>query len=155
MIETRRRAYLEALDIEVWLRKPESGPTAERNAGRLALEDGTGSVLLLCRDPGEKSTPVARDIGRLLGLVAVWGWPDPEPGPCGPTLAEAVDQRLLTRIVVFGSGLAERLFGGAAPTLVGSAAVAVAPDLDELALSGDCRRGLWRLVREFRSAGAR
>lgn len=62
MIEAQRRAYLEAMDISVWLGKP-----AETDRNRIIIGPGSGSTLLLCRDPGESATPLASDICRYLG----------------------------------------------------------------------------------------
>lgn len=143
MIESQRRAYLEALDITVWLQKPAVDDSMQAGSPRLTMEPGSGSTLLLCRDPGEKAAPVAVDICRYLGDDAVWGWPDPEQVPSNPSVGEAIDQRLFTRVVIFGAKLAERLFGDAVPPILRSAQVIVCADLDELALGGACRKSLW------------
>jgi len=148
MIESQRRAYLEALDIVVWLRKPAIDDTAPANTQRLTMEPGSGSTLLLCRDGGEKMSPVAADIYRYLGDDAVWGWPDPDQHPSNPSVTEAVDQRLFTRVVVFGAKLAERLFENAVPSILRSAQVIVSDDLDELSLAGPSRKSLWRKLNE-------
>lgn len=153
MIESQRRAYLEALDITVWLQKPVVDNSIQANADRLTLEAGSGSTLLLCRDAGEKAAPVASDIYRYLGDDAVWGWPDSEQNPSNPSVGEAIDQRLFTRVVIFGELLAERLFDDAVPSILRSAQVVVCADLDELALAGACRKSLWRLLTDSSSAG--
>jgi len=148
MIESQRRAYLEALDITVWLRKPAVDDLAPANPERLALESGSGCTLLLCRDAGERASPIAADICRYLGDDAVWGWPDPEQDLSNPSVVEAVDQRLITRVVILGAKLAERLFDDAIPSVLKSAQVVVSSDLDELVLSGACRKSLWRMLND-------
>ena len=151
MIESQRRAYLEALDITVWLQKPAVDESMEMHSHRLMMEPGSGSTLLLCRDAGEKTAPVAGDICRYLGNDAVWGWPDPQQNPSNPLVAEAVDQRLFTRVVIFGAKLAERLFEGAVPPVLRSAQMVVSADLDELVLAVACRKSLWRMLSDSRS----
>jgi hypothetical protein len=153
MIESQRRAYLEALDITVWLQKPAGYDSMQADSSRLTMEPGSGSTLLLCRDAGEKAAPVAVDICRYLGEEAVWGWPDPEQVPSNPSVGEAIDQRLFTRVVIFGDKLAERLFGDAVPSILRSAQVVVSADLDELALGGACRKSLWLLLNDSGAAG--
>ena len=138
MMEAQRQAYLEAMGINVWVRKPVMDDSL-----RLLLGPGTGSTLLLCRDAGEQSVAIGADIGRFLGGDPVWAWPDTEQGNDSPGLKAAVDQQLFTRVVIFGASLAERLFGGAVPPVVGSARTIVSADLDEMALSGSARKALW------------
>lgn len=152
-MESQRRAYLEALDITVWLQKATVDESMQADARRLTIESGSGSTLLLCRDAGEKSAPVAVDICRYLGNDAVWGWPDQEQVLSNPSVGQAIDQRLFTRVIVFGAKLAERLFGDAVPAILGSAQVVVSADLDELALGGACRKSLWLLLNDSSSAG--
>jgi len=141
MAELRRRAYLEAMGFDVWLRRP-SGP----EPGRLVVGPGSGSTLLVCAAPAASGGRLAADIARAIGSEPVWAWPDPKGDPGRPGVEEAVGDGLFTRLLVFGEDLARELFGAEAPRIVGSAAVAVLPDLDELAVSGSARRTLWRLI---------
>lgn len=138
MIESQRQAYLEAMDINVWVCKPGTDDSL-----RLILGPGGGSALLLCRDTDEQSVAIGADIGRFLGGDPVWAWPDPDNHEQNPELKAAVHQHLFTRVVIFGASLAERLFGGTEPPVVGSARIIVSADLDELALSGGARKALW------------
>ena len=138
MIESQRQAYLEAMDINVWVSK-----SAIDDSIRLILGPGSGSTLLLCRDAGEPSSQIASDISRYLGGNSIWAWPDAEQNPASPSVKDAVDQRLITRVIVFGIKLAEQLFDGAVPQVVRSAQTVVSADLDELALSGLARKSLW------------
>lgn len=141
MTEARRRAYLEALGVEVWLAKPpEPGP------GRLVVGPGDGSTLLVCATPEACADKLAADIVRALGRDPVWAWPDPDGQPDRPTIEQAVGDRLFTRLLVFGEGLARELFGRKPPEVLHSAAVRVAPDLSELAVRGTAKQALWRLI---------
>jgi hypothetical protein len=141
MTEARRRAYLEAMGYDVWVaRPPGPGPL------RLVLGPGAGGDLLVCASPDESGSKLAADIARALGDDPAWAWPDPDGANGGPTVEEAVADRLFTQLVVFGGELARALFGHEAPDVLGSAAVRVAPALDELAVRGAAKRAFWRLL---------
>ena len=139
MIEAQRRAYLQAMDISVWLGKP-----AAREQDRLVVGPGSGSTLLLCHSAGESATALASDICRYLDGDPVWAWPDPEGSQECPSLKYAIDAQLFTRVVLFGQTLASQLFKDQAPQILGSASIVVVPDLNELAASGRARHRLWR-----------
>jgi len=141
MTEARRRAYLEAMGYDVWVAKP-PGP----GPARLVVGPGEGGDLLVCAAPDASSSKLAADIARALGGDPVWAWPDPTGDPAQPTVEEAVGERLFTQLLVFGETLAHALFGAAPPGVVGSSAVHVAPELDELAVRGSAKRALWRLI---------
>jgi DNA polymerase III psi subunit len=141
MTEVRRRAYLEAMGLDIWLRKP---PPAERD--RLVVGPGAGSALLVCARPEASSGKLAADIARAIGSEPVWAWPEAEGDASNPTLEEAVGERLVTRLLIFGADLARALCGPKVPDVLLSAAVHVAPDLDELAARGSARRALWRAI---------
>jgi hypothetical protein len=139
MIETQRQAYLEAMGIPVWVPKA----VGEESHVRLTIASGAGSTLLVCRDGGERSNVIVSDIDRYLGNERVWAWPATDQDANSLSLQEAVDQKLFTRIVIFGTNLAQWVFNGDAPPVVGSAQTVVCADLDELALSGSSRKALW------------
>ena len=141
MIESQRRAYLEAMDINVWLGKPV--PT---DSDRLMIGPGSGSTLLLCRGADESATRMAADISRFLGDGLVWAWPDPGESPESPSLKNAIDTYLFTRIVVFGQSVAQKLFGGQVPRAQGSARIILAPDLKVVETSAGARRELWLML---------
>ena len=143
MMEAQRRAYLEAMEIGVWIAKP-----AAPDVARWVVGPGSGSTLLLCRSPEESGTPLAADIGRSLGGDPVWAWPDPEGGPEYPSLEGTIEQYLFTRVLLFGKALAGQSFQGKVPGIVGSASVKVTADMDELAVDGMARRNLWRCLSE-------
>ena len=150
MNEARRRAYLEAMGFDVWVSKHAAvaaGAEAEAGPARLVIGPGAGSMLLVCPGPETIAGRLAADIVRAVGNDPVWAWPDPDAGTQGPTLAEAVADRLFTRLVVFGDSLAATLFGGSTPEVLGSSAVGVAPGLDDLDARPEARRALWRLIR--------
>jgi DNA polymerase III psi subunit len=143
VIEQQRLAYLQALDIPVWLPRtqgPSSAPTSLPH--RVRLGPGTGSTLVVCDQPDQSSSILASDIARALEGAPVWAWPDDSAS--GLTLEEAVQDRLFTGLVVFGPGLAERLLGGAITERLGPARVLVADELDTLGGSAVARRELWR-----------
>lgn len=141
MIDARRQAYLEAMGFDVWVaRVPAQAP------GRLLLAAGQGSTLLVCARPEDRDTALAADIARAVGDEPGWAWPDPEDRPESPTLAQAIEDGLVTRVVVFGRETAERLMGEKLPTVLKSAAFAVAADLDELATRGTAKQALWKLL---------
>jgi hypothetical protein len=141
MIETQRRAYLEAMGIGVWINKP-----APPDAARWLVGPGSGSTLLLCRSPEESGTRLAADIGRSLGGDPVWAWPDPESNQENPSLEDTIEQYLFTQVVLFGTTLAGQAFNGKIPGILGSARVQVTADLDELAVDGMARRHLWQFL---------
>jgi hypothetical protein len=138
MIESQRRAYLEAMDINVWLGKP-----AAVDQDRLVIGPGSSSTLLLCHAADESATQLAADISRFLADGPVWAWTDPEGSQQYPTLEQAIDNFLFTRVVVFGQNLAEQLFSSQAPVTLGSARIVVARGLNVLEASADARRELW------------
>ena len=142
MIESRRRAYLEALGFEVWVARP---PPPQ--PGRLVVRPDQAAVLLVCGAPEESATRIAGDVVRALGCEAGWAWPDTGGDAPGVALADAVADRLIFRVIVFGQHAARWLFRDEVPPVLGAATIAVAPGLDELASEGRARRSLWRLLR--------
>jgi DNA polymerase III psi subunit len=141
MIEQRRRAYLDALGIDVWLLKPS---TADR--GRLVFSPGGGSTLLVCDSAEAAITRLACDVVRALGDDSVWAWPDPECAESSPSLEQAVARFLFTRVVIFGHDLGSQLFKGASPEVIGSARISIAPGLEELSVRGTAKQEFWNQV---------
>lgn len=141
MIEAQRRAYLEAMGIDVWINRP-----AAADGARWVVGPGSGSTLLLCRSPEESGTRLAADIGRSLEDDPVWAWPDPDGNQVNPSLEETIEQQLFTRVLLFGKGLAGQAFKGKVPGVLGSARVQLAADMDELAVDGMARRNLWQYL---------
>jgi DNA polymerase III psi subunit len=138
VIEQRRRAYLEAMGFEVWLPRP-AGPAP----GLVYLGPGDGSVLLVCESPEATGSRLAADIARAVGGNPVWAWPDGHGAGQGVTLEQAVSHRLFTQVLLLGQELAESILGGKPPDVLGSAAVTVAPGLQELGERASARQQLW------------
>lgn len=141
MNEARRRAYLDALGLDLWLlkKRPAAGL-------RLVVNPGRSSTLLICGSPEASASRFAADVVRVLGDEPAWGWPDHEGRADALELAEAVDQHLFTRVLVFGPDPAAQLFEGPPPPVLGSARIAVVDDLDELAVRGTAKKSLWKEI---------
>ncbi len=157
MTDSRRLAYLEAIGIESWLRRP-----AAAQPSRLRLGPGSGSVLLLCSEPEQTSTMLASDINRYLGSGVAWGWPcadetvsnDESADLPDFTLEQAIKERLFTRVVFFGAHLRKLLGVKSVSAVMGSAEVLDAADFDHLASQGSARRDLWLKLSQSGSAPA-
>jgi hypothetical protein len=141
MMETRRRAYLEALGLDVWAIKP---PPPQLD--RLVLQPGNGQTLLLCQQPEETAQRIAGDIARVLDQDVVWAWPDPDGRAASASLEEAIGQHLFTRVVVFGAALANRVCRGEAPRVIGSASILVTGSVSELAVRGSAKQAFWEAL---------
>lgn len=141
MIESRRRAYLEALGFDVWVARP---PAPQR--GRLQFGANPAGTLLVCATPADSATKFAGDVVRALGGDVSWAWPETDGGE-GQGLAEAIAGHLLTRVVLFGPEVVRWLFADEVPGTLGSASIAVAPALDELAIRGQAKQALWQALR--------
>ncbi len=141
MIETQRRAYLEAMGIGVWINR-----FAAHDAGRWVVGPGSGTTLLLCRTALESGTRLAADIGRSLGGDPVWAWPDPEERQEYPSLKDTIEQYLFSQVLLFGHALAGQAFKGSVPEVLACASVQVTAGLDELAVDGMARRKLWQVL---------
>ena len=144
MIDARRQQYLQAMELSVWLLRQQDEAGSGEPAS-LHIGPGNGSLLLVCSEPGETATPLAADLVRSLPAVPVWAWPAVD-GNAGVSLAEAVADRLLTGVAVFGTELSQRVFASAAPGTLGSARVVVLPALQELLSDPLARRSCWRAL---------
>jgi len=138
MIESRRRAYLDAMGLDVWALKP---PPPQPD--RLVFQPGDGDTLLLCQEPDETANRIAGDIARALGHAVVWAWPEPAGTAQSASLEQAIGQHLFTRVIVFGHALAGRVFKGNAPPVMGSARILVTQSLDQLAVRGSAKQAFW------------
>lgn len=142
MTELRRRAYLEALGIDIWLAR------SEQSAGAaLTIKPGQGSVLLIADSPSACAGELAADIQRSLGGDAVWAWPVQPGEGAGEGLDNAIRQQLFTRVVVFGKDIAGQVLGDEPPVVLLSSAITVSLRLEELAFDGQAKRSLWADLR--------
>ncbi len=139
MIESRRRAYLDAIGLDVWSIRPQ-----KPELDRLLLQPGDGSTLLICETPDETATRLAGDIARALAGEVVWAWPDREGKPQSLSIEQAVDQYLFTRVILFGVELGRRMFRSNAPMTAGSAVITITDSLDELAIRGKTKKVFWK-----------
>ena len=139
MIEAQRRAYLEAMGLEVWMAKP-----PEPDFSRLVVQPGEGGTLLVCEPAEATATRIAGDISRVLAGEAVWAWPDPEGNQECPGLEDVVSQQLFTRVVLFGKNLQQQLFRGEVPLVVGSARIISTVSIEELAVQGSAKQAFWK-----------
>jgi hypothetical protein len=144
MSEARQRAYLEALDIPVWVRKSAAEQVPGFDSPALRLGPGSGQVLLICAAVDEPAMRIATDVARSLKSEPVWAWPD--HGAAGNDISATVKEHLFTTIVLFGKDLATQLFNVAIPESLGSARLLQAPSIGELARSPRARRSLWQAI---------
>lgn len=138
MNEARRRAYLEALGLDVWVKCPDAG-----SGSLLGANQGRGSTLMVFPRSSDVESELVRDLLRAVGGDPACAWLDPDPGGDGETLEALVAGRLITRILLFGGQPAKRLFAGAVPEVFGSSRLSVAPDLGTLAKNGPAKKALW------------
>lgn len=134
-----RLAYLEALDIPVWV---SSGSQAPAASPLITLGPGTGAHLFICADRQFSSSRLAADIMRALPDHAVWAWP--EPGEPGVEVADVIDAKLITSVTLFGEELAMQLFARQVPKTVGTARLCVVGGPGDLNSDAGQRRKLWR-----------
>ncbi len=171
MIAKRQHAYLEAMNIPVWVARhqpevmltpvaeqlvaekvtpqiasqatPQAAPQTAPQATPQGLKLGPGSdgILLVCARDSDSASKLANDIARVLPKTPVWGWPDSGDSAIAPF--EAVNENLFTCVAVFGEALGQLLFGKQVPAALGSATVVILPAMSELQSSADARRKLW------------
>ena len=159
MALARRNAYLHALGIDVWVPRagadkatfvhPEPGAVSELPvslAHGLHIGPGDGNTLLLCNGPAEAATQLAADIARCLDGEPVWSWPVPAEAEPGISLQQAIEQRLFTRVLVFGQelgGFVSELASGSDAQVIASARILRTRSITELAGSPVAKRTLW------------
>lgn len=167
MIETRRRAYLEAMGFDVWVARSAAQAETQVEAqaatqfdagadeqwGRIQVGPGRGSTLLVCAAAAESASKFAADVVRALGGDPAWAWPGGGAGGDSCTLEEAIGAGLITRVFVFGDDAARWLFQGEIPSVVGSATVTSLAGLGEISRRGAAKQALWRCLQDpLRSA---
>jgi DNA polymerase III psi subunit len=175
MASARRHAYLRALGLDplvlrvspenVMCARPEGAAASESCAPGLQslhLGPGDGSILLVCNNPAEAATRLATDIARSLDSEPVWSWPRPAETGQGCTLQQIIEQRLFTRVLIFGkqagaraprlaSDLGNELAGelvsnragDADANVIASARILRTLSIGELEKSAGAKRALW------------
>lgn len=162
----RHSEYLKALGIEIWVPRvgsftagelpptlsPDHKPelplaiTARSKtvnaAARIVIGPGDGDTLLLCGNSAEAATALAADIARSLDCEPVWGWPQKDDSAPALSLQQAVQERLFTRVLVFGPDLVATT-EEAVSMVVGSARLIRSESIPVLSESGAARRALW------------
>ena len=142
MDEIRRQAYLEAIGIDVWLARPEPGQARAIHCSETAGAEA--SLLLVCERPEQADTPLAEDLVRAFGGNGCWAWPSNSEEMPAQTLADIVDERLFTRVVLFGKGMSQEVAGRQSGKVIASAQIETTVSLDELSASATARQALWR-----------
>lgn len=149
MIDARQQAYLDAMDIDVWLLRqqpltqasvPAATPAAKSPG--LKLGPGGGGVLLLCAVDVDSASRLANDIARALGNNPVWAWPHADAA----CLSDAIDENLFTTVAIFGDELASQFFEGELPASVNSANLVLLPSMQNIRDSADARQQLWNAI---------
>lgn len=159
MMDARRLAYLDAMDIDVWVPRGETSPDAgqDESGPRLVLGEGEGDILCLVGTGEEAALQLAADIGRAMRRAPTWGWPAGNPGYGAEVvnLENAVSDRQITCILVFGEGVASAVFGASRPDTVGTARIYLVPAIERLGSDRAAKRELWELMLEQGIAAGR
>jgi len=149
-MELRRRAYLQAMGIDIWVSRRH--PSTAGGLVLLGVGPGQASTVLLCAAASESDTVIGRDLARtiegLQGQAPMWAWLDPAPGDNCLDLPQLIDDRLITRVLVLGAALGDRLAAGSLPRAIGSAAILSLPGLGELAVNRAARQRAWTQLRD-------
>lgn len=161
MYTQRQTEYLKNMGIDVWVLRRDGDQAAPLPAPEISVSDGrpapagekprvllgpgTGDILLLCRDAAESASRLAADIARSLDCEPVWGWPEQNAREAGISLDRAIEDRLFTRVLVFGAAL-HQSGSGAGP--VGKARVIYTESMDVLQQQASARKALWAKLYE-------
>lgn len=149
----RQLHYLRALGVEAWVPReqadvqtaPETEQTAVVSTQPMHIGPGEGACLLVCSKPEQSASKVAADMVRLIGPSAVWAWPSGAEE--GPGLAQAIEARLFTDLVVFGPTLASELGVADEMQTLAAARIAIMPDLQDIASSTESKKSCWAAIR--------
>jgi DNA polymerase III psi subunit len=143
MTNSRQQAYLDAMGIEVWsLRDVISAAEVDQPISPgIKLGPGSGGVLLICEAADDSASRLANDIGRALGGVPVWAWPQIDD--VSVQLSDAVDEHLFTTVAIFGETLASQFFAEELPTNLNSAQLVLLPAMRDILANAEARRLLW------------
>jgi len=163
----RRHEYLQAMGIDIWIPRNRPANDAANKvaapsltetdghaacavrqasvspwAGGIVIGPGNGDTLLVCAKSEETATPLAADIARSLACDPVWAWPAPDGASAATSVSQALEERLFSRVLIFGHGLAPAIADSAA-VAAGRAQLIRAEALPVLLESGEARRALW------------
>ena len=144
MNPSSQRAYLEALDIPVWIRKELAEKETASVAVGLKIGPGSSQTLLICMGAQDAARRIAADIARCLKSEPVWAWVEPEQTE--PAIGDVVSEHLFTTVLVFGKELAAALFGSKIPETLGSARIITTESLEILEDSPTAKRFLWNQI---------
>ena len=149
-----RNEYLEAMGIDVWVRRDQPSSTIISEADslvdrKLAVGPGSGSTLLICSNSSETATPIATDIARLLDSEPVWAWPESDESKGQASLGQAINERLFTHVLLFDSeyhSTSLQTDSNAQSKVVGSACLMTTFSLVDLGHNGQAKKALWELL---------
>ncbi len=143
VISSRQQAYLDAMDIGVWqLRKTaNAAEPVPINTPGLKLGPGGGGILLVCTTDTDSASRLAGDIGRSLGSVPVWAWPDTDHSTVN--LIAAIEENLFTTVAIFGDALAAQFFNRELPPDLSSAKLVLLPAMQDIKTRAGARQALW------------
>jgi DNA polymerase III psi subunit len=156
MIESRQKAYLEAMGIALWSARqtqpeqlasvpsPDVQVSANDEFASLKLGSGSGGILLVCALDTNSASKLSNDISRALGNVPVWGWPDSSDSSL--KLSDAIVENLFTTVAIFGQQLAGQILGRDIPESLNSANLVILPAMEELERRQESRRDLWQIM---------
>ena len=108
----------------------------------IKLGPGDAGVLLVCSNDADSASRLANDIGRALGAMPVWAWPQADAD--GVQLEAAVDEHLFTTVAVFGEELASEFFGEQLPANLNAANLVLLPSMKDVEASASARKMLWK-----------
>ena len=154
-MDAQRLAYLDAMGIDVW--QPRGAGTEsveEPSEPGITVSAGDGDILCVVASKADTALELARGIGSAMRCPPVWAWPS-DSDTESLTPADAVREKMLTQVLVFGKELAGQVLGENAPEVISTARVHVVPGLEELARDKDAKRQLWRLMNENGIAASR
>jgi DNA polymerase III psi subunit len=138
--------HLEAMGIDIWIpRLDDSSPVGQEADQRFLIGPGDGSMLLLCAYSSEAATPLAADIARSLDCEPVWGWPMDEGDTAGLPLDQAIEERLITRVLVLGSELVN-LDANAGSQVISGAKLAISESISAMLSNAGARKALWSVL---------
>ncbi len=138
--------YLEALGIDIWLPRMDDESQVHDSVDQgFLIGPGSGSMLMLCAHSSEAATPLAADIARSLDCEPVWGWPAQEDDSTGVPLEQAIEERLITRVLVLGSQLVD-LKAVSSSQVISSAKVASSESITVLLKNAGARKALWSVL---------